>query len=179
MKTSKIFLLILAVVVVGYLAVKIGTGGKSADWNSYTYQGNVNFSFNYPSDWNEPQETGLEDRKRVIFGEGLVIETGNFYSQELEKNLTAEEAAENDIAVNPGESEKETIQVAETGAQKISFTVPAGFLGTKDGNPIPPEPQSITDIFLQKSSSSPIIFMRYSKADGEIFDRLLDSFRFE
>lgn len=188
-KQLKIVLIVLAVAVVGYAAVKIGMGGIGttettgtnstvSGWNHYSYQGNIKFSFDHPSSWSEPQKKSLKKRERLVFKDGLVVEAGDFYSKKQQKNLTAKEAAENDVKVNPGEPKKETVKVAGTEAQKVSFTIPSGFLGEQKGQSIPPEDQNVTDVLLQKSSSSPLVFMRYSKDNKKTFNKILDSFQF-
>lgn len=50
MKKLSVVLIVLAVAIVGYAAVKIGSGGELSDWNSYTHEGSAEFSFNYPSE---------------------------------------------------------------------------------------------------------------------------------
>jgi hypothetical protein len=185
MKKITSLILILAFITFGYfLFQKISQKNVNQDSSIFTYNStttNSNFSFNHPKAWEEPQIQKLGTVEKIIFNKGLVIQSGHTKNQQTGELMSVKEAAQNDLESNPGDPLITSTTIAGVTGKQVEFEIPKGHIGKlQDGSPIPPEAVEITDIFFSEdnSTSTPVIFLRFSQNAKEYLDLIKESFEF-
>ncbi|HMB17325.1 MAG TPA: hypothetical protein VKO61_00190 [Candidatus Paceibacterota bacterium] len=184
MKKITSLIIILAFVIIGYLLFQKVNKNNNPETSVFTYNStttNSNFSFNHPKTWKEPQIQKLGTVEKIIFNNGLVVQSGRTKNQQTGEIMSVKEAAQNDLETNPGDPLITSTTIAGVDAQQVDLTIPKGHIGKlQDGSPIPPKPVEITDIFFSEdnSTSTPVIFLRFSQNAKEYLDLIKESFKF-
>lgn len=186
MKKITSLILIAAFIILGYFLFqkvfqnKINQNASIFTYNSTTT--NSNFSFQHPENWGNPQIQKLGTVEKIVFNKGLVIQSGNTKNQQTGEIMNVEEAAQNDVENNPGDPLITSTTIAGVTGRQVELEIPKGHIGKlQDGSPIPPKPVEITDIFFSEdnSTSTPVIFLRFSQNAKEYLDLIKESFEFD
>jgi hypothetical protein len=140
-------------------SAKLDSVSTAAGFKEYS-DTQLKLSFQYPASWPAPTKSTLSTRTSINVGQGISIESGVYYNQNLDRGMTIDELVK---SVGAGVTQQD-ITVGGKSAVKASHVGAAGEL--------------ITQIYVSTDSKGGVVLIKSSGGDEAAFAKLVSSFKF-